>query len=639
VATVAPISAGDTIDIGIVGIDGCTPPVGSGPDLVPTNVSGPTEVNWNELITMTATVQNSGSAASGAFQVGFYLTENAPITPEALLLGTCDISALAVSVSDSCNASFVSPVVQTFDVWAFVDNSTAVAEENETNNTRIADTGQIMVNPDPLNPVNNPSFETGNFVGWTIQDLSIPFSALQVGGSGFSPGFGLFSSAPTDGSFAALHGFDGGGPGTIQIGQELTLPLTIETVNFNYRAGWDMVNYVSTSTLPRYFLFRLESPQGSPVMTETVLTAPAGTVNLDTGNKSASVNVTAFAGQSVYLNFVWSIPQHYTGPAFFQIDNVTFDQVTTGPTAVFLDTNGGIQFTYFGGEGLVDSGGVFAGDPGAAQSSAGDTFVVARDTFNGLWVNVFDVGTQAWNGWSFAGGTVQGVPAMAVDGNTGYFGARDAFNSYWLNSFTPGGSFDGWVPLGGVFVTDPVMAAAPNGTIYLVGKDNFDGLWMGRYTSGGGFLGWTFIGGVVQGIPSVTAGDDDAAYIGVRDMFDSVWMARVDSSGITEWSWGAGIVATDPQVAASQGQVFVTALDSGGAPWYQVFTEGVGSNWQGWAAVGGVLTTVSPAATGGSLFLSGVSGAGIWWHNVDEAAWSYVGFPGLAAGPSVASPR
>ena len=95
----------------------------------------------------------------------------------------------------------------------------------------------------------------------------------------------------------------------------------------------------------------------------------------------------------------------------------------------------------------------------------------------------------------------------------------------------------------------------------------------------------------------------------------------------------------DPQVAASGGTVFATVLDAGGAPWYQEFPEGAGNNWQGWTPVGGAVDTVSPASTGGSLFLSAVSPDGIWWHDVDAAQWSFVGFPGVAAGATVASPR
>jgi hypothetical protein len=47
----------------------------------------------------------------------------------------------------------------------------------------------------------NGSFETG-FTGWGTQDLAVPFVALAVRGAGFTPGFGLFQTAPTNGSFS-----------------------------------------------------------------------------------------------------------------------------------------------------------------------------------------------------------------------------------------------------------------------------------------------------------------------------------------------------------------------------------------------------------------------------------------------------
>lgn len=69
--------------------------------------------------------------------------------------------------------------------------------------------------------------------------------SLSVGGAGLSPGFGFFASAPTDGRFAALHGFDGNGPGTIRIGQDVTVTADGTLVEFDYRAAWDLVNFCS----------------------------------------------------------------------------------------------------------------------------------------------------------------------------------------------------------------------------------------------------------------------------------------------------------------------------------------------------------------------------------------------------------
>ena len=75
-------------------------------------------------------------------------------------------------------------------------------------------------------------------------DLANPFFPLQVAPAGVSPGFGLFASQPTEGQLAAIHGFDGEGPGSIQIFQEVVLPAGSTTVELDYRAGWDLLNYI-----------------------------------------------------------------------------------------------------------------------------------------------------------------------------------------------------------------------------------------------------------------------------------------------------------------------------------------------------------------------------------------------------------
>jgi hypothetical protein len=70
--------------------------------------------------------------------------------------------------------------------------------------------------------ITNGSFETGNFAGWVANDIGVPFYALDVRTAGTSPGFGLFVAAPTAGTWAVTHGFDGAGPGTIDISQDVS---------------------------------------------------------------------------------------------------------------------------------------------------------------------------------------------------------------------------------------------------------------------------------------------------------------------------------------------------------------------------------------------------------------------------------
>lgn len=190
------------------------------------------------------------------------------------------------------------------------------------------------VEPGQATTITNGSFETGDFTGWVTQDLTSPFSALQVGGAGLSTGFGFFSSAPTDGAFAALHGFDGNGPGTIRIGQDISIMAGQSTLNFDYRAAWDLTTFCGACSETRTFDVNIETAGGGANLANfAILAATPQTTNLDTGNLMGSIDLSAFSGQTVRVSFDWNIPENFTGPAFFQLDNVTASE-GTGPNPV-----------------------------------------------------------------------------------------------------------------------------------------------------------------------------------------------------------------------------------------------------------------------------------------------------------------
>ena len=182
----------------------------------------------------------------------------------------------------------------------------------------------------------NGSFETG-FTGWGTEDIAVPFVPLAVRGAGFTPGFGLFQTAPTNGSFVADSGFDGGGPGTIAIWQDVSIPAAAPgtvvraTLTFDWRAGWDMFNFVG-STLNRTLDFVVEpAGGGTPLQTTNVLTARAATMNLDTGAMSSAFDLSAYKGSAIRVEVKATIPQFFTGPAHLQLDNFsllaqTFDK-------------------------------------------------------------------------------------------------------------------------------------------------------------------------------------------------------------------------------------------------------------------------------------------------------------------------
>ena len=80
--------------------------------------------------------------------------------------------------------------------------------------------------------------------------------------------------------------------------------------------------------------------------------------------------------------------------------------------AVFRDAVGSIRMTAYPSGTLSNSGGLFASDPSSAEDLGGNLFVTARDNYNSIWANIYNVTTSSWLGWHFAGGIVQGVPAL-----------------------------------------------------------------------------------------------------------------------------------------------------------------------------------------------------------------------------------
>ena len=201
----------------------------------------------------------------------------------------------------------------------FTERSRRVLRLETLESRRVLSTVQLL---------NNGNFATG-FTGWVTSTPSPTFFDFN-GGTQYSqsvvgpgaPGFaGLFSPGLTTGNHAVLEGFDGAGPGTVSIAQDVTIPTnSIDTLSFGYRAAWNMF---LNATQPRTFSVDIEpSGGGTPLQSFTVLTAQPNT-NIDTGNQQFSVDLSGFAGRSVRISLDENIPESFTGPGQLEIDNVS----------------------------------------------------------------------------------------------------------------------------------------------------------------------------------------------------------------------------------------------------------------------------------------------------------------------------
>ncbi|GAA0398160.1 hypothetical protein Acor_34700 [Acrocarpospora corrugata] len=111
------------------------------PDLTVTNLTWtPASPNETSAITLSATVRNSGTAASVADSVSFYLS--------GALVGSAAIPALAVNATATVSANIGTRAMSSYEVSARADVDNTVFEQNETNNTLIAPT-QLVVTQAP----------------------------------------------------------------------------------------------------------------------------------------------------------------------------------------------------------------------------------------------------------------------------------------------------------------------------------------------------------------------------------------------------------------------------------------------------------------------------------------------------------
>jgi hypothetical protein len=346
------LAAGQSLNLGSLGILGCwAPNPNSEVNLVAQSITAPATAVKGGQIAVSSTFSNQGSAAAGAFEAGVYFSTDQTITSSDIYSGfICAVPGLASGAAASCDGPVPVPsavVPGNYYVGLLVDRKNQVIENSETDNGVAAAT-VTSIAPNPLDPIVNGSFETGDLTGWTVKELtpasnpSLPLSAHPAGVEYPAPTFyawpyilDYFTSEPTDGQYAALNDFNGNDQTTSgpinrrELYQDITLPANTTTLEFDYRAAWELFRF--GSTLDRTFSVEIEpAGGGAPLMSRTILVAPNLTIEEDTENPTggvgdyppAVVDLSAFSTQSVRLKFVWNIPEPGTGFGFFQLDNI-----------------------------------------------------------------------------------------------------------------------------------------------------------------------------------------------------------------------------------------------------------------------------------------------------------------------------
>ena len=357
-ATIDSLAAGETRALGDVGILGCTVADPNSPvNLVAQSITAPATAYRGTQIPVTSTFSNLGTAAASAFQVGVYFSTDQTINQSDIFSGfSCSVPNLAAGATSQCNGSAPVPsgaAPGNYYVGLVVDRQNQVVENSESDNG-VAAASATTVLPNPLDPIVNGGFETGDLTGWTVKELTpasnpnLPLSVRPAGVEYPAPTFTVFSfpflitldyftSAPTEGQYAVLNDFNGNDtstdPSTFinrrELYQDITLPASTTTLEFDYRAAWELFRFGNTQ--PRTFSVEiLPAGGGQALLTRNILVAPINTYEEDTDNPSggegdyppAVIDLSAFASQSVRLKFVWNVSEPGTGFAFFQLDNI-----------------------------------------------------------------------------------------------------------------------------------------------------------------------------------------------------------------------------------------------------------------------------------------------------------------------------
>jgi subtilase family serine protease len=114
-------------------------PVGIGPDLLVSTMSGPAAAAAGTAIVVTDTTLNQGGAAVDSSRTDFYLSSSGNLDATAVAIGSRLVPALAAGGSSSASTSLTVPGTTapgTYFVLGKADGAGAIVETNESNNVK-----------------------------------------------------------------------------------------------------------------------------------------------------------------------------------------------------------------------------------------------------------------------------------------------------------------------------------------------------------------------------------------------------------------------------------------------------------------------------------------------------------------------
>ena len=191
----------------------------------------------------------------------------------------------------------------------------------------------------PIELITNGDFETGTFAGW---------ATVNNGGTGGCRGNvwevnttghqgcqsnGTSVAAPISGSYGAFNTFDGGAaPYTLT--QAITVPGSVLAASLSFLDEFHMAYSGTLRTFSVDFYGADNTTLLGNVFSQQAAFRANQAWTLNTVDVTTLLS--SYAGQTVNLRFTEFVPQAYTGPAGFGIDNISLQASVPEPTTIAL---------------------------------------------------------------------------------------------------------------------------------------------------------------------------------------------------------------------------------------------------------------------------------------------------------------
>ncbi len=267
---------------------------------------------------------------------GTAIGESLQVTGTGSSSGDFGWNAPTASSPGDINAgqTFIAPSSSVLQVELDANGMASIDASNLVDSVNEACGYTVTGGTDTTELIVNGSFETMDLSDWTAIDNPNPF--LPWGAYEFNDGAGFFDPAlPTDGGWLAGNGFDGEA-GEAVLYQDVSVPPGIvgATLTWDENIDYDLASFC-TGCQDRIYEVQVRDLSDNVLEVLVQITATAGELESDNVWVSQTADLSAYAGQDIRIAYWQNMPDDFSGPAKFALDNVSLSAETPATTIDF----------------------------------------------------------------------------------------------------------------------------------------------------------------------------------------------------------------------------------------------------------------------------------------------------------------